>query len=58
VTTLTKNHARVVGGAVLFDFPAKSGRQAQVTLHDRAVAGSSPRCSSSAAGDCSPPTAP
>jgi DNA topoisomerase-1 len=38
LSTLTKNHVRVVGGAVLFDFPAKSGKQAQVTLHDRAVA--------------------
>ena len=38
LSTLTKKHVRVVGGSVLFDFPAKSGKQAQVTLHDRAVA--------------------
>jgi DNA topoisomerase-1 len=38
LSTLTKKHVRVVGGSVFFDFPAKSGKQAQVTLHDRAVA--------------------
>jgi len=38
LSTLTKKHVRVSGDAVLLDFPAKSGRQAQVTLHDRAVA--------------------
>ena len=38
LSTLTKKHVRVVGGSVLFDFPAKSGKQARVTLHDRAVA--------------------
>jgi DNA topoisomerase I len=38
LSTLTKKHVRVSGGAVVFDFPAKSGKQAHVTLHDRAVA--------------------
>jgi DNA topoisomerase-1 len=38
LSTLTKKHVRVVGGTVLFDFPAKSGKQAQVSLPDRAVA--------------------
>jgi DNA topoisomerase I len=38
LSTLNKKHVRVVGGSVLFDFPAKSGKQARVTLHDRAVA--------------------
>lgn len=38
LSTLTKKHVRVVSGSVLFDFPAKSGKQAQVTLHDRAIA--------------------
>src|SRR6476646_2680696 len=38
LSTLTKKHVQVSGGSVLFDFPAKSGKQAQVTLHDRAVA--------------------
>jgi DNA topoisomerase-1 len=38
LTTLTKRHVRVDGGAVHFDFPAKSGKQAQVVLPDRAVA--------------------
>jgi DNA topoisomerase-1 len=38
LSTLTKRHVRADGGTVEFDFPAKSGKQAQVTLHDRAVA--------------------
>jgi DNA topoisomerase-1 len=38
LSTLTKKHVRVTGGTVEFNFPAKSGKQAQVTLHDRAVA--------------------
>jgi DNA topoisomerase-1 len=38
LSTLTKKHVRVSGGVVDFNFPAKSGKQAQVTLHDRAVA--------------------
>src|SRR6201995_5034864 len=38
LSTLKKKHVRVSGGTVLFDFPAKSGKQAQVSLHDRAVA--------------------
>jgi DNA topoisomerase-1 len=38
LSTLTKRHVRVSGGTVEFNFPAKSGKQAQVTLHDRAVA--------------------
>jgi DNA topoisomerase-1 len=38
LSTLTKKHVRVSGGAVEFNFPAKSGKQAQVTLADRAVA--------------------
>ena len=38
LSTLTKKHVQVHGGVVDFNFPAKSGKQAQVTLHDRAVA--------------------
>lgn len=38
LTTLTKRHVRVRPGTVVFDFPAKSGKQAHVTLADRAVA--------------------
>jgi DNA topoisomerase-1 len=38
LSTLTKKHVRVIDGTVEFNFPAKSGKQAQVTLHDRAVA--------------------
>jgi DNA topoisomerase-1 len=38
LSTLTKKHVQVSGASVFFDFPAKSGKQAQVTLHDRAVA--------------------
>jgi DNA topoisomerase-1 len=38
LSTLTKKHVRVSGGTVEFNFPAKSGKQAKVTLHDRAVA--------------------
>ncbi|HEY2273701.1 MAG TPA: DNA topoisomerase IB [Jatrophihabitantaceae bacterium] len=38
LSTLTKKHVRVQGGSVHFDFPAKSGKQAQVRLDDRAVA--------------------
>lgn len=38
LSTLTKKHVRVSGGTVFFDFPAKSGKQAHVALHDRAVA--------------------
>lgn len=38
LSTLTKKHVRVSGGTVLFDFPAKSGKQAQVALHDPPVA--------------------
>jgi DNA topoisomerase-1 len=38
LTTLAKKHVTVRGGVVHFDFPAKSGKQAQVTLPDRAVA--------------------
>jgi DNA topoisomerase I len=38
LSTLTKKHVQVRGGSVDFKFPAKSGKQAQVTLDDRAVA--------------------
>jgi len=38
LTTLIKRHVRVDGNAVHFDFPAKSGKQAQATLPDRTVA--------------------
>jgi DNA topoisomerase I len=38
LSTLTKKHVQVSGATVLFDFPAKSGKQAHVALHDRAVA--------------------
>jgi DNA topoisomerase-1 len=38
LSTLTKKHVQVRGGTVYFDFPAKSGKQAEVTLADRAVA--------------------
>jgi DNA topoisomerase-1 len=38
LTTLTKRHVRVQGAAVHFDFPAKSGKQAQAVLPDRTVA--------------------
>ena len=38
LTTLAKKHVRVGVGVVQFDFPAKSGKQANVVLHDRAVA--------------------
>ncbi len=38
LSTLTKKHVQVSGGCVEFNFPAKSGKQAQVTLPDRAVA--------------------
>jgi DNA topoisomerase I len=38
LSTLTKKHVKVSGGVVDFNFPAKSGKQAKVTLHDRAVA--------------------
>lgn len=38
LSTLTKRHVRVRGGSVDFGFPAKSGKQAMVTLPDRAVA--------------------
>jgi DNA topoisomerase I len=38
LTTLTKRHVSVHGGSGRFDFPAKSGKQAVVTLADRAVA--------------------
>jgi DNA topoisomerase-1 len=38
LSTLTKKHVQVHGGCVEFNFPAKSGKQAQVTLPDRAVA--------------------
>jgi len=38
LTTLTKRHVRVEAGAVHFDFPAKSGKQANVVLPDRTVA--------------------
>jgi DNA topoisomerase-1 len=38
LSTLTPEHVSVAGGVVQFDFPAKSGKQAQVHLADRAVA--------------------
>jgi DNA topoisomerase I len=38
LSTLVKKHVDVKGGCVEFNFPAKSGKRAQVTLHDRAVA--------------------
>jgi DNA topoisomerase-1 len=38
LSTLTKRHVWVDGNAVHFDFPAKSGKQAQAVLPDRAVA--------------------
>lgn len=38
LSTLTKKHVRVHAGVVDFDFPAKSGKQARVSLPDRAVA--------------------
>lgn len=38
LSTLNKKHVRVDGGVVLFDFPAKSGKQARVSLPDRQVA--------------------
>jgi DNA topoisomerase I len=38
LTTLAKKHVSVGTGTVEFDFPAKSGKQAHVTLRDRAVA--------------------
>jgi DNA topoisomerase I len=38
LSTLTKKHVSVAGGTVHFNFPAKSGKQAQVALADRAVA--------------------
>lgn len=38
LSTLTKKHVAVHGGTVEFNFPAKSGKQACVSLHDRAVA--------------------
>lgn len=38
LSTLARKHVKVDGGTVRFDFPAKSGKQAQVTLHDAAVA--------------------
>jgi DNA topoisomerase-1 len=37
LTTLAKKHVRVGAGVVEFDFPAKSGKQANVILRDRAV---------------------
>jgi DNA topoisomerase-1 len=38
LTTLTRRHVRVGTRTVEFDFPAKSGKQANVVLADRAVA--------------------
>jgi DNA topoisomerase-1 len=38
LSTLTKKHVRVRGATVDFGFPAKSGKQAMVSLPDRAVA--------------------
>lgn len=37
LSTLTKRHVRVAGGRVDFCFPAKSGRQAQVSVADAGV---------------------
>ncbi|HEV7204783.1 MAG TPA: hypothetical protein VGN18_09240 [Jatrophihabitans sp.] len=38
LSTLTKRHVRVTGSRVDFDFPAKSGKQAVVSLKDPGVA--------------------
>jgi DNA topoisomerase-1 len=38
LSTLTKKHVHVRGDAVDFRFPAKSGRTAQLSVHDRGVA--------------------
>jgi DNA topoisomerase-1 len=38
LTTLTKRHVQVRGATVELRFPAKSGRTAQVAVHDRGVA--------------------
>jgi DNA topoisomerase-1 len=38
LSTLSKKHVAIAGAAVQFSFPAKSGKQARVTLADRAVA--------------------
>lgn len=38
LSTLSKKHVTVSGGTVQFNFPAKAGKQAQVTMADPAVA--------------------
>lgn len=38
LTTLTRKHVRVSGARIEFEFPAKSGRTAQVSMTDRKVA--------------------
>ncbi|HEU5269671.1 MAG TPA: DNA topoisomerase IB [Jatrophihabitans sp.] len=38
LTTLTRKHVRVSGDRIEFEFPAKSGRTAQVSMTDRKVA--------------------